>query len=142
MRILALSHYYPPEVNAPAAQSFRVACAQCHGDQGEGVAGVVSALSGAPVRSSTRMDQSAKAAKGEGATPAWRPDHTVIVVLENLSAFEATPKQIKGGDAPVFSPASDWRFLNELAAKGARFTNSHFARTPYGSGLPDRKSVV
>jgi hypothetical protein len=104
------------------------------------LAGVVSALSGAPVRSATRLDRPAKAAKGEGVTPAWRPDHTVIVVLENLSAFEATPKQAKGGDAPVFSTASNWRFLNELASKGARFTNAHFARTPYGSDLPTRSS--
>lgn len=72
--------------------------------------------------------------------PPWRPDHTVIVILENLSAFDATEAQRKQGDAPVFSPASNWRFLNELASQGARFTQSHFARTPYGSALPTRSS--
>jgi phosphatidylinositol-3-phosphatase len=74
------------------------------------------------------------------AEPVWRPDHTVIVILENLSAFEATPAQAQAGDAPVFSPTSNWRFLNELASKGTRFTNSHFTRTPYGSDLPTRPS--
>ncbi len=72
--------------------------------------------------------------------PIWRPDHTVIVILENLSAYDATPQQAKAGDAPVFSAMSNWRFLNELAAKGARFTNAHFTRTPYGSSLPTRSS--
>lgn len=73
-------------------------------------------------------------------SPAWRPDHTVIVILENLSAYEATSSQRQDRKAPVFAPSSDWRFLNDLADKGARFTQSHFARTPYGSGLPTRSS--
>jgi hypothetical protein len=75
-----------------------------------------------------------------GPIPAWRPDHTVIVVLENLSAFEATEAQLKRGDAPVFSRSANWRYLNELASQGARFTNAHFGRTPYGSILPTRSS--
>lgn len=70
----------------------------------------------------------------------WRPDHTVIVVLENLSAYDATSRQAKARMAPVYAPTSDWRFVNELAEKGARFTNSHFGRTPYGSALPTRSS--
>ncbi|WP_374320326.1 alkaline phosphatase family protein [Aquabacterium sp.] len=72
--------------------------------------------------------------------PVWRPDHTVVVVLENLSAFTATPAQRQGGQAPVYAPESDWRFLNELAAGGARFMDAHFARTPYGSDKPTRSS--
>ncbi|MDI1260890.1 alkaline phosphatase family protein [Aquabacterium sp.] len=72
--------------------------------------------------------------------PNWRPDHTVIVILENLSAFEATEAQLKRGDGPVFASTSHWRYLNELASQGARFTNSHFTRTPYGSALPTRPS--
>ncbi|HET8693036.1 MAG TPA: alkaline phosphatase family protein, partial [Aquabacterium sp.] len=69
----------------------------------------------------------------------WRPDHTVIVVLENLSAFEATPAQRSLGNAPVYG-RSNWTFFNQLADKGARFTRSSFAQTPYGSGLPTRPS--
>ncbi len=72
--------------------------------------------------------------------PVWRPDHTVIVVLENLSAYEATATQRKAGNGPVYAATSDWRYLNELADKGARFTNAHFTRTPYGSALPTRPS--
>jgi len=72
--------------------------------------------------------------------PIWRPDHTVIVILENLSAFEATAAQRKRGDGPVFSGTSNWRYLNELASQGARFTNAHFTHTPYGSALPTRPS--
>lgn len=72
--------------------------------------------------------------------PSWRPDHTVIVILENLSAFDATEAQLKRGDAPVYSGIANWRFLNELAQGGARFTNAHFTRTPYGSDWPTRPS--
>lgn len=72
--------------------------------------------------------------------PIWRPDHTVIVILENLSAFEATEAQLRRGDGPVFASSSNWRYLNDLAAKGARFTNAHFTHTPYGSKLPTRPS--
>lgn len=72
--------------------------------------------------------------------PIWRPDHTVIVILENLSAFEATEAQLKRGDGPVFAGTSNWRYLNELASQGARFTNAHFTHTPYGSALPTRPS--
>lgn len=72
--------------------------------------------------------------------PVWRPDHTVIVVLENLSAYDATATQRKAGNGPVYAATSDWRYLNELADKGVRFTNAHFTRTPYGSALPTRPS--
>ena len=72
--------------------------------------------------------------------PVWRPDHTVLVVLENLSAFNATPAQRKGRQGPVYAPEADWRFLNELAAGGARCMDAHFARTPYGSDKPTRSS--
>lgn len=81
-----------------------------------------------------------------GATPPplqqahWRPDHTVIVILENLSAYEATTGQRMERKGPVYSVNSDWRFFNDLAEKGARFSNSHFGRTPYGSELPTRPS--
>lgn len=75
-----------------------------------------------------------------GSQPPWRPDHTVIVILENLSAFEATEAQLKRGDAPVYAGIANWRYLNELAKGGARFTNAHFTRTPYGSALPTRPS--
>jgi len=82
-----------------------------------------------------------KADKGEKPSePTWKPDHTVIVILENLSAFDATGGQRRGRNAPVYDASSDWRFLNELADKGARFSNSHFGRTPYNSPLPTRSS--
>lgn len=74
-----------------------------------------------------------------GATEIWRPDHTVMVILENLSAFEATAAQKSEGNAPVFGD-SDWAFLQQMAAKGRKFTQSHFGRTPYGSDLPTRPS--
>ncbi|MEI8325458.1 MAG: alkaline phosphatase family protein, partial [Betaproteobacteria bacterium] len=70
----------------------------------------------------------------------WRPDHTVIVILENLSADEATTGQRRERKGPVYSTNSDWRFFNELAEQGVRFSNSHFGRTPYGSELPTRPS--
>lgn len=72
--------------------------------------------------------------------PAWRPDHTVIVVLENLSAFDATAHQRRLRNAPVYSPDADWSYLQELASRGMRFTDAHFTSTPYGSGLPTRPS--
>jgi hypothetical protein len=93
----------------------------------------------AALAAARRTNSSAKAAT-PSATPIWRPDHTVIVILENLSAFEATEAQLKRGDAPVFASTSNWRYLNELASQGARCTNAHFARTPYGSALPARSS--
>jgi hypothetical protein len=70
----------------------------------------------------------------------WRPNHTVIVILENLSAFEATRKQLAGRMAPVYAEGSDWTWLRGLATRGARLTNSQFGRTPYGSALPCRPS--
>lgn len=70
----------------------------------------------------------------------WRPDHTVIVILENLSAYEASTGQRQARNGPVYSPNSDWRFFNELADKGVRFSNSHFGHTPYASELPTRPS--
>jgi hypothetical protein len=69
----------------------------------------------------------------------WRPDHTVVVVMENLSAYEATPAQRSEGHAPVYGQ-SNWSYFNQLAAQGAKFTQSHFGRTPYGSKLPTRPS--
>lgn len=83
---------------------------------------------------------SAVAAKGGTPKPSWRPDHTVIVVLENLSAYDATPAQRQEGAAPVYAASADWRFFNQLASQGMRFTQSHFARTPYNSDLPTRSS--
>jgi phosphatidylinositol-3-phosphatase len=73
-------------------------------------------------------------------TPPWRPDHTVIVILENLSAFEATARQLRARNAPVYGPSADWPWLRSQAARGARLTQSHFGRTPYGSALPCRPS--
>lgn len=72
--------------------------------------------------------------------PVWRPDHIVVVVLENLSAHEATDSQRSAGMAPVYDRRSDWQWFNEQAARGVRFTQSHFGRTPYGSELPCRPS--
>ena len=99
------------------------------------------ALAGAGVVGS----QSAQAQPERGRNPRfgaapWRPDHTVIVILENLSAFEATERQLQGRMAPVYAPQSDWPFVRSLAQRGARLTQSHFARTPYGSPLPCRPS--
>ena len=85
-------------------------------------------------------DQVAQPGSSGVPEPLWRPDHTVIVILENLSAYDATARQIKEHSAPVYAPTSDWRFFNELAEKGARFTNSHFGRTPYNTELPTRSS--
>lgn len=88
----------------------------------------------------------ADATPATGSTPPplpqahWRPDHTVIVILENLSAYEATSGQRKERKGPVYSNNSDWLFFNELAEKGLRFSNSHFGRTPYDSELPTRPS--
>jgi hypothetical protein len=99
---------------------------------GAGAAGMLGSLS---------LPSAAKPAKDDTLPPpVWRPDHTVIVILENLSAYEATEGQRKAGNAPVYAPTSDWRYFNELAEKGARFTNSHFGRTPYNSALPTRSS--
>lgn len=113
---------------------------------GAGVAGAVG-TAGLPAWASKgdKPDQANKSGKvgkvGKPAEPVWKPDHTVIVILENLSAFDATSGQRKERKAPVFDPvASDWKFFNELAEKGARFTNSNFGRTPYNSNLPTRSS--
>lgn len=54
------------------------------------------------------------------AAPAWKPAHTVLVVLENAS-FE----DIAGN--------RDMSFLNSLAAGGALMTNAHAASLPYGA---------
>lgn len=107
---------------------------------GAGVAGAVgSAVLPAWAGKESKESKGGKADKL--VEPIWKPDHTVIVVLENLSAFDATPGQRKERKAPVFDPAtSDWKFFNELADKGARFTNSNFGRTPYNSNLPTRSS--
>jgi hypothetical protein len=83
--------------------------------------------------------QGAVMAKNPAAETHWVPDHTVIVVLENLSADEATPAQRQSGNAPVYGHPN-WRYVNELAQVGARFANAHFGRTPYGSDLPTRSS--
>jgi hypothetical protein len=82
----------------------------------------------------------ASSSPSDASVPRWRPDHTVIVILENLSAFEATEAQLKKGDAPVFAKTSNWRYLNHLASQGARCTDAHFSHTPYGSGMPTRPS--
>ena len=93
-----------------------------------------------------RMPLFAGDSQATAATPSpsqqthWRPDHTVIVILENLSAYDATTGQRRERKGPVYSTNSDWRFFNELAEKGVRFSNSHFGRTPYGNGLPTRPS--
>jgi len=84
--------------------------------------------------------RSAPTAQPSATDSTWRPDHTVIVILENLSAFEATRKQLESRMAPVYAEGSDWTWLRSLAAKGARLTNSQFGRTPYGSTLPCRPS--
>ncbi|MGC4062190.1 MAG: alkaline phosphatase family protein [Aquabacterium sp.] len=102
-----------------------------------GLAGL--GLTGLPALTGKGAAQ-AGAATSQASGPTWRPDHTVIVILENLSAYDATPRQTKERYAPVYAPTSDWRFLNELGEKGARFTNAHFGRTPYGSELPTRSS--
>lgn len=90
------------------------------------------------ILSTSLMCHVALAANSTDAAP-WRPDHTVIVVLENLSAHEATPAQRSEGNAPVYGQ-SNWSYFNQLAAKGAKFTQSNFGRTPYGSKLPTRPS--
>lgn len=110
-----------------------------------GVAGLAVGLSSFPRWAAGRQRGTpvagAASALEEGTpAPVWRPDHTVIVILENLSAFDATEAQRQERNAPVYGPASDWRYLNELASQGARFTDAHFARTPYGSTLPTRSS--
>jgi hypothetical protein len=93
----------------------------------------------APALAETTNSPVPGAAEGP-ATPPWRPDHTVIVVLENLSAFDATAGQKQGRMGPVYGADSDWAWLRGLAAQGARLTKSHFGRTPYGSALPCRPS--
>lgn len=101
------------------------------------LAAVVAA--GAPWRAWGRAVPGEAATGGGGESP-WRPDHIVVVILENLSAFDATDNQRARGDAPVYAATSDWRFFNDLALQGARFTDAHFGRTPYGSALPTRSS--
>lgn len=62
------------------------------------------------------------------AAPAWRPRHTVIVVLENHSYREI-----------IGNPAMPW--LNQLAGRSALMTRAYAAPTPYGrvpSGGPVR----
>lgn len=53
----------------------------------------------------------------------WRPDHTVIVVLENRSASQVLGK----ADAP---------YLNSLIATGALLENAYAATTPYATVTP------
>ena len=57
----------------------------------------------------------------------------MIVVLENLSAHEATPAQRLDGNAPGLSPSVELVVFQPDGRQGARFTQSHFGRTPYGS---------
>jgi len=104
-----------------------------------GLAGLAGGLTALPRWAAARQRPAAVADEGHP-EPVWRPDHTVIVVLENLSAFDATEAQRRERNAPVYGSDSDWRYLNELASQGARFTDAHFARTPYGSSLPTRSS--
>lgn len=100
-------------------------------------------ITAAPAQSAARPSSAAGTANTlprSLADAPWRPDHIVIVILENLSAFDATSRQRKNGYGPVFAPTTDWKYLNELANKGARCTQAHFTRTPYGSRLPTRPS--
>ena len=100
--------------------------------------GLAGAMGGLPLLA---RDRQASAVAPPPLPPApWRPDHTVIVILENLSAYEATTGQREDRKGPVYSGSADWVFFNELAENGARFSNSHFGRTPYGSELPTRPS--
>ncbi len=104
-------------------------------------AGLFAATGG--VRAQRATLEAAAAVSGAAsdlAASTWRPDHTVIVVLENLSAFDATASQLSARNAPVYAPSADWSYLNELASRGMRFTNAHFTRTPYHSDLPTRPS--
>ncbi len=59
----------------------------------------------------------------EAAPPTWRPDHTVIVVLENRSAAQVIGK----AEAP---------FINALATTGALLENAYAATTPYATVIP------
>jgi hypothetical protein len=122
-----------PPVGGPSRRQW------LEGLVGAGMAGSVGLPSWAA--KAAKADKSEKAEKaGKPEAPPWKPDHTVIVILENLSAYEATSGQQKERKAPVYADTSDWRFFNELADKGARFSNSNFARTPYNSALPTRSS--
>ena len=59
----------------------------------------------------------------DAAPPPWRPDHTVIVVLENRSAGEV----IGNPGAP---------YLNALSKTGALLENAYAATTPYSTVIP------
>lgn len=63
------------------------------------------------------------AACGRVPAAGWRPDHTVIVVLENRSASQV----IGSVDAP---------YLNSLVVTGALFENAYAATTPYATVRP------
>ena len=71
------------------------------------------------------------AATAPGQPAKWRPDHIVVVILENK-----TGGQVLGN--------KDLPYLNSLAANGALMTNAYFAQTPYTGdppqGLPARPS--
>ncbi len=62
----------------------------------------------------------------------WRPDHVVIVVLENQTGMN------------IVGNLREMPYLNALAAAGAVMTNAYFAQTPYTgdspAGLPARPS--
>ncbi len=60
---------------------------------------------------------------GRASATDWRPDHTVIVVLENRSASQV----VGSAEAPC---------LNALAASGALFTRAYAATTPYATITP------
>ena len=55
--------------------------------------------------------------------PTWRPDHTVIVVLENRSASQV----IGNAEAP---------YMNALVTTGALLENAYAATTPYAMVIP------
>lgn len=126
----------PPEHRSAAQRARRRTVLRMIG------AGVLTTAGGVQAQgaSSRGTKVSAKVSATGAGGSVWRPDRTVIVVLENLSAFEATPSQQRARNAPVYSPASDWPYLNALAQRGMRFTNAHFTRTPYNSELPTRPS--
>ena len=97
---------------------------------------MLAAAPAAPAAPAVPVDAVAPAAATAPATASasaatWRPEHIVIVVLENK-----TGGQVLGN--------KDMPYLNELAATGALMTNAYFAQTPYTgdspAGLPARPS--
>jgi len=63
------------------------------------------------------------AGRTDAVPPTWRPDHTVIVVLENRSASQV----IGNAEAP---------YMNALVTTGALLENAYAATTPYAMVIP------